>query len=80
MGPQQANMEKLENAVHPLVETERENFLRANAGAKLVVLDVPLLFETKMESKAGALACGCASVVVCRVKEDDASCSGLSLP
>ncbi len=41
-------LKELEEIVHPLVAEERENFLarcRA-AGAKLVVLDIPLLFET----------------------------------
>ncbi|QYM71873.1 dephospho-CoA kinase [Pseudochrobactrum sp. Wa41.01b-1] len=39
---------KLENIVHPLVHAKEQQFLRdAEAkGAKLVVLDIPLLFET----------------------------------
>ena len=38
---------KLEQILHPLVANEREKFLRQqrNAGAPLVVLDIPLLFE-----------------------------------
>ena len=38
---------KLEQILHPLVASEREKFLlnQRNAGAPLVVLDIPLLFE-----------------------------------
>jgi dephospho-CoA kinase len=43
-----AQMQKLEAIIHPLVQAAREAFLaRARqAGARLVVLDIPLLFET----------------------------------
>lgn len=37
---------RLEALVHPAVAREREKFLAANAGAALIVLDIPLLFET----------------------------------
>lgn len=42
------DFKKLEAIVHPLVQAEQENFLaRARAGkTPLVVLDIPLLFET----------------------------------
>lgn len=48
----------LESIVHPLVRDAREAFLRdANAaGAKLVVVDLPLLFETGAESQVDAVA------------------------
>lgn len=36
---------RLEAIVHPLVATDRADFLRRHADQKLVVLDVPLLFE-----------------------------------
>jgi dephospho-CoA kinase len=36
---------RLEALVHPAVAREREAFLAAQAGAPLVVLDIPLLFE-----------------------------------
>ncbi len=41
-------LKNLENIVHPLVHAKEQQFLRdAEAkGAKLVVLDIPLLFET----------------------------------
>lgn len=37
---------RLEAIVHPAVRAARREFLRDHAGAKLVVLDIPLLFET----------------------------------
>ena len=39
---------RLESIVHPMVRAKREDFLRANAqrGAKIAVLEIPLLFET----------------------------------
>jgi len=37
---------QIEAVVHPLVARSRAAFLSANTGAPLVVLDVPLLFET----------------------------------
>ena len=39
-------MRRLEAIVHPAVAEERAAFVTANAGAPLVVFDVPLLFET----------------------------------
>jgi dephospho-CoA kinase len=39
-------LRRLEALVHPAVAREREAFLAANAAAPLVVLDIPLLFET----------------------------------
>ncbi|MEP9358932.1 dephospho-CoA kinase [Sphingomonas sp. KR3-1] len=42
----QAAFARLESIMHPAVGEERETFLARHAGAALVVLDVPLLFET----------------------------------
>ena len=41
-------LKKLERIVHPLVAEDRDSFVRHNrkAGKRLVVLDIPLLFET----------------------------------
>lgn len=37
---------RLEAIIHPAVRAAREAFLRAHRGARLVLLDIPLLFET----------------------------------
>ena len=41
-----AELRRLEGLIHPAVLRERENFLAAHKDAALVVLDIPLLFET----------------------------------
>jgi dephospho-CoA kinase len=38
--------ERVEVAVHPLVAADRDAFVAAHAGAPVVLLDIPLLFET----------------------------------
>jgi len=52
-----AALARLEAIVHPLVTASREAFLReaAQSGARLVVLDVPLLFETGGERLVDAV-------------------------
>ncbi len=45
----------LESIVHPLTTAARERFLRANAAADLVLFDIPLLFETGVESACDAV-------------------------
>jgi len=40
-----AALSRLEGIVHPAVREARREFLRANADARLVVFDIPLLFE-----------------------------------
>lgn len=47
---------RIEAAVHPLVAADRADFLRnaARAGAPLVVLDVPLLFEGGLDAQCDA--------------------------
>ena len=51
-----AKLAALEAAVHPLVGRERDRFLRwaQRRGARLVVMDVPLLFETGGEKRVDA--------------------------
>ncbi|MFG1462741.1 dephospho-CoA kinase [Xanthobacter sp. DSM 24535] len=51
-------MKRLEAIVHPLVRAQENAFLeRARAaGARLVVLDIPLLFETGGEKRVDAVA------------------------
>jgi dephospho-CoA kinase len=53
-----AAMRKLEGLVHPLVRTREEMFRdkAAKAGARLIVLDIPLLFETGGELRVDAVA------------------------
>lgn len=41
-----AALVRLEGIVHPLVARDRQDFLARHVGAPLVVLDIPLLFES----------------------------------
>ena len=52
-----ARLAALEAAVHPLVGRERDRFLRwaQRRGARLVVMDVPLLFETGGQDRVDAV-------------------------
>lgn len=49
---------RIERAVHPLVAEDRQAFLEMHADADLVLLDIPLLFET-----GGAALCDLVLVV-----------------
>jgi dephospho-CoA kinase len=53
----QAALARLEAIIHPLVTASREKFLaQAQArGAPIVVVDIPLLFETTTESRCDAV-------------------------
>lgn len=53
----EAAMRRLENIVHPLVAQARQRFLDAaeKKGVELVVLDIPLLFETGGEKLVDAV-------------------------
>lgn len=44
----QSALNKVEHIIHPLVASDRERFIDAStqAGAKIAILDIPLLFET----------------------------------
>lgn len=44
-------LKRLEAIVHPAVAEERERFIAANRDARLLVFDVPLLFETGGEAR-----------------------------
>ena len=46
---------KIEAAIHPLVRKNREAFLADNSGEELVVLDIPLLFETNTQDQVDAV-------------------------
>ena len=45
------NLKKIVNIVHPLVRKKMNHFLRKNAKRKLLILDVPLLIENKLNKK-----------------------------
>ncbi|GEO98350.1 dephospho-CoA kinase [Methylobacterium haplocladii] len=48
-------LQRLEALVHPLVGAESRAFLERHANAPLVVLDIPLLFETGAETRCDAV-------------------------
>ncbi|MDP3861574.1 MAG: dephospho-CoA kinase [Phaeovulum sp.] len=47
-------LSRLESLVHPLVAADRAAFIRAHASAPLIVLDIPLLFETGADALCDA--------------------------
>ena len=49
-------MKRLEAIVHPLVRAEEERFLASHRDAPLVVLDIPLLFETGGDARVDRVA------------------------
>ena len=51
-----AALARLEAVVHPAVRVARRDFLREHAEAKLVVLDIPLLFEKGGAEEVDAVA------------------------
>ena len=51
-----ARLATLEAIVHPLVATDRKAFVRGHAAAPIVVLDIPLLFETGAETQMDGVA------------------------
>ena len=45
------NLKKIVNIVHPIVRKEMKNFIKKNKKKKIVLLDVPLLIENKLNKK-----------------------------
>ena len=50
-----SNLKKIVKIVHPEIQTSMNNFLRKNKNKKLVVLDIPLLMENKINEKGDVL-------------------------
>ena len=53
-----AALARLEGIVHPLVARDRQDFLARHVGAPLVVLDIPLLFESAHPPDLDGVAVG----------------------
>ena len=45
------NLKKISNIVHPIVRKRLNNFLKKNKNKKIVILDIPLYFENKLNEK-----------------------------
>lgn len=63
-----AAIRRLEAIVHPAVGEERAAFLADHAAAPLVVLDIPLLFETGGEARVDKVAVVSAAAAVQRAR------------
>jgi len=44
----QNNLKKIVKVVHPIVRNKMKNFLKKNKNKKMVILDIPLLMENKL--------------------------------
>ncbi len=49
------NLKKISSIIHPIVRKKMENFLDKNKKSKIVVLDIPLLIENKINKKGDVL-------------------------
>ena len=47
----QHNLKKIIKIVHPEVRSKMNNFIKKNKNKKIVILDIPLLMENKMNKK-----------------------------
>jgi len=47
----QSNLKKITKIVHPIVRANMNNFFKKNKNKKIVVLDIPLLMENKINKK-----------------------------
>lgn len=63
-----AGFARLEGIVHPLVAADRAEFVAAQAGAPLVVLDIPLLFEGGSQAGMDGVAVVSAPAAVQRAR------------
>ena len=51
----QKNLKKIIDIVHPIVRSRMNKFINKNKKKKIIVLDVPLLLENKIEKKTNIL-------------------------
>ena len=51
-----AALRRLESVVHPLLRADRAAFLADHAGARVVLFDIPLLFETGLDAEMDGTA------------------------
>ncbi|MDC3005323.1 dephospho-CoA kinase [Candidatus Pelagibacter sp.] len=49
------NIKKISKIVHPIVRKNLKNFLKEKKNSKMVVLDIPLLIENKLNKKGDVL-------------------------
>ena len=49
------NLKKVSSVVHPMVRKQMKNFIRKSKDRKLVILDIPLLIENKLNKKNDVL-------------------------
>ena len=49
------NLKKVSSIVHPMVRKQMKTFIRKNKNRKLVILDIPLLIENKLNMKNDVL-------------------------
>ena len=49
------NLKKVSSVVHPMVRKQLKTFIRKNKNRKLVILDIPLLIENKLNKKGDVL-------------------------
>ena len=45
------NLKKIEKVIHPLIRVRMKSFFKKNKNKKIVVLDIPLLIENKINKK-----------------------------
>ena len=51
----QSNLKKIAKIIHPEVRINMNNFIKKNKNKKIVVLDIPLLMENKINKKSDIL-------------------------
>tara|TARA_Y100001935_G_C17213674_1_gene461452 strand:- start:298 stop:885 length:588 start_codon:yes stop_codon:yes gene_type:complete len=49
------NLNKISSIIHPLVRKKMKIFLKKNQNSKMIILDIPLLIENKLNNKSDIL-------------------------